>query len=113
MDEDDDIGYVVPNEGGLLWEDDLCIPVGAPNPEGAHELINYILDAEAGAAIADYIYYATPNDAARELLSADYNENPAIFPSAEQLAQSEVSLFPGQEVLSKIDAAWTRVRAAG
>ena len=33
MDEDDDIGYVVPKEGGLLWEDDLCIPVGAPNPE--------------------------------------------------------------------------------
>jgi spermidine/putrescine transport system substrate-binding protein len=113
MDEDDDIGYVVPAEGGLLWEDDLCIPVGAPNPEGAHELINYILDAEAGAAIADYIYYASPNLAARELLSADYNENPAIFPSQETIAKSEVSLFPGQEVLSKIDAAWTRVRAAG
>ena len=113
MDEDDDIGYVVPQEGGLLWEDDLCIPVGAPNPEGAHELINYILDAEAGAAIADYIYYATPNTAARELLSADYNENPAIFPSAATIEKSEVSLFPGQEVLAKIDAAWTRIRAAG
>ena len=113
MDEDDDIGYVVPKEGGLLWEDDLCIPVGAPNPEGAHELINYILDAEAGAAIADFIYYATPNAAAREILSADYNENPAIFPPAETVAKSEVSVFPGQEVLSKIDAAWTRIRAAG
>lgn len=113
MDEDDDIGYVVPQEGGLLWEDDLCIPVGAPNPEGAHELINYILDAEAGAAIADYIYYATPNTAARELLSADYNENPAIFPSAATIEKSEVSLFPGQDVLAKIDAAWTRIRAAG
>ncbi|MDU8943664.1 ABC transporter substrate-binding protein [Ovoidimarina sediminis] len=113
MDEDDDIGYVVPQEGGLLWEDDLCIPVGAPNPEGAHELINYILDAEAGAAIADYIYYATPNKAARELLSADYNENPAIFPSQATIDKSEVSLFPGQEVLAKIDAAWTRIRAAG
>jgi len=113
MDEDDDIGYVVPKEGGLLWEDDLCIPVGAPNPEGAHELINYILDAEAGAAIADFIYYATPNAAARELLSADYNENPAIFPPPEVVAKSEVSVFPGQEVLGKIDAAWTKVRAAG
>jgi spermidine/putrescine transport system substrate-binding protein len=113
MEEDDDIGYVVPAEGGLLWEDDLCIPVGAPNPEGAHELINYILDAEAGAAIADYIYYATPNTAARELLSADYNENPAIFPSAETIAKCEVAVFPGQETLAKIDAAWTRIRAAG
>ena len=113
MDEDDDIGYVVPKEGGLLWEDDLCIPVGAPNPEGAHELINYILDAQAGAEIADFIYYATPNSAAKALLSDDYTQNPAIFPPAEAIAKSEVSVFPGQEVLSKIDAAWTRVRAAG
>ena len=112
MEEDDDIGYALPNEGGLLWEDDLCIPTGAPNPEGAHELINYILDAEVGAAIADFIYYATPNDAARALLSADYNENPAIFPSQDQIAASEVALFPGQEALSRIDAAWTRVRSA-
>ncbi len=113
MDEDDDIGYVVPAEGGLLWEDDLCIPVGAPNPEGAHELINFILDAEVGAEIADFIYYATPNMAAKALLSDDYTQNPAIFPPPDAIAKSEVSIFPGQEVLSKIDAAWTRVRAAG
>jgi len=113
MEEDDDIGYVVPAEGGLLWEDDLCIPVGAPNPEGAHELINFILDAEVGAAIADFIYYATPNAAAKGLLGPEYTENPAIFPSSETLARSEVSVFPGQEVLAKIDAAWTRIRAAG
>ncbi|MBF9030259.1 extracellular solute-binding protein [Rhodobacterales bacterium HKCCE3408] len=110
--EDDDVGYVVPNEGGLIWEDDLCIPVGAPNPEGAHELINYILDAEAGAQIADYIQYATPNDAARALLPDEYNQNPAIFPPEAAIAASEVALFPGQEVLEKIDAAWTRITAA-
>ncbi|KCV82811.1 extracellular solute-binding protein [Actibacterium atlanticum] len=113
MDEDDDIGYVVPKEGGLLWEDDLCIPAGGPNPEGAHALINYILGAEAGAAIADFIYYATPNTAARALLGPEYNENPAIFPSGEAMANSEVSIFPGQDVIAKIDAAWTRVKAAG
>jgi len=112
MDEDEDIGYVVPSEGGLLWEDDLCIPVNAPNPEGAHELINFILDAEVGAAIADFIYYATPNAAAKALLGPEYTENPVIFPSDATVAKSEVALFPGLEVLSKIDAAWTRIRAA-
>lgn len=113
MEEDDDIGYVVPSEGALLWEDDLCIPAGAPNPEGAHELINYLLDAEAGAAIADYIYYATPNAAAKALMSEDYTTNPAVFPSDATLAKCEVAIFPGQEVMSKVDAAWTRIIAAG
>lgn len=113
MEEDDDIGYVVPKEGGLLWEDDLAIPKGGPNPDGALALINYILDAKVGAEIADFIYYATPNAAAKALLSTDYTENPAIFPSGEAMENSEVSIYPGQEIVSKIDAAWTRIKAAG
>ena len=50
--EDDDISYVLPKEGGLRWEDTLCIPKGAPNVDNAHALINYIHDAEAHA-VAD------------------------------------------------------------
>ncbi len=111
MGEDDDIGYVVPVEGGLLWEDDLCIPKGGPNPEGAHALINFLLDAEAGKKIAEEIQYATPNAAAKALMPADYQNNPAIYPSAESLGKSEVSIFPGQERIEKIEAAWTRILA--
>jgi len=113
MEEDSDIGYVIPKEGGLRWEDTLCIPKGGPNPDNAHALINYILDAEAGAKIAEFILYATPNKAAKQFLSQDYLSNPAIFPSAEQMAASEVSVFPGADVVRKIDDAWTRVKSAG
>ena len=112
MEEDDDIGYALPKEGGLLWEDTLAIPAGAPNVDNAHALINHILDAEIGAGIADWVYYATPNAAARKLLSDAYNDNPAIFPSKEALAQSEVSVFSGQKELRMIDDAWTRIKAS-
>lgn len=113
MDEDDDIGFVIPKEGGLLWEDTLAIPTGAPNPEGAHALINFLLDAEVGKDLAEYIYYATPNAAAKALTSEDYQTNPAIFPPAEAVAKSETAVFPGQDAVERIDAAWTRVKAAG
>lgn len=112
QEEDDDIAYVVPKEGGLIWEDSLCIPKGGPNPEGAHALINYLLDAQAGQKIADYIQYATPNAAAKELMDAGYRDNPAIFPTAETIAKSEVALFPGQDWIAKIEAAWTRILAS-
>ena len=112
MEEDDDISYVVPKEGGLLWQDCLCIPVGAPHPENAHKLINYILDAEAGAAIADFIYYATPNKAAKALLSADYTQNPAIFPGEQTLARCESAIYLGVENERIRDETWTRVTAA-
>ena len=113
MEEDDDIGYAVPKEGGLLWEDDLCIPAGGPNPDAAHALINYLLDAEAGAKIAEFIYYATPNEAARALTDEEYRSNPAVFPPDDVIAKCEVAVYPGQEITQKIDAAWTRVKAAG
>lgn len=113
MDEDDDIGYIVPKEGGLLWEDALCIPKGGNNPENAYAMINHILDAKVGAEIAEFIFYASPNDASREFLSDDYLNNPAIFPDQATLEACEVSLFPGQEVVRKVDDAWTRIKAAG
>ncbi len=113
MGEDDDLGFVIPKEGGLLWEDTLCVPVGAPNPEGAHALINYLLDAEAGKEIAEFIYYATPNAAAKALTAEEYRTNPAIFPPEEAVAKSETAVYPGQEAVQMIDEAWTRVKAAG
>ncbi|MDC3347707.1 spermidine/putrescine ABC transporter substrate-binding protein [Paracoccaceae bacterium] len=113
MDEDDDIGFVIPKEGGLLWEDTLCIPKDGPNPEGAHALTNFLLDGEVGKDLAEFIYYATPNAAAKKQASAAYLENPAIFPPAEAVAKSETAIFAGQEVVQKIDAAWTHVKAAG
>lgn len=112
MEEDDDISYVVPKEGSNVWQDCLCIPVGAPHPENAHKFINFILDAKIGAEIADYIYYATPNDAARAELSDDYNKNPAIFPDDATLARCEPAIYLGDEAQRQRDEAWTRVLAA-
>ena len=110
--KDGDIAYVVPREGSILWEDTLAIPRGAPHPENAHAFMNFVLEAEAGAAIARTIRYATPNAAAKALLPADYTGNPAIFPSGETLAACEPALFRGEETARLYEAAWTRIRAA-
>jgi len=110
--EDDDLDYVIPQEGSLIWADNLAIPKGAPHPKNAHAFINYILDAQAGALIADYIQYATPNEAARGLLNADYNENPSVFPPEEVLAKCEWGAYLGEEVSQMQDEAWTRFLAA-
>ena len=112
MAEDDDISFVVPKEGGEIWQDTLCIPKGAPHPENAHSFINFILDAEVGAAIADFIQYATPNKAARALMSDEYNMNPAIFPSDEVISVCEPALYQGEEVQQLMDESYTRILAA-
>ncbi|MGI9333939.1 MAG: ABC transporter substrate-binding protein [Gammaproteobacteria bacterium] len=112
MAEDDDIGFVLPKEGGLLWQDTLAIPKGAPHPENAHAFINYLHDAEAAALIAEFIQYATSNAAARKLVSVEYNENPAIFPPPESVKVCETSTYKGEDYNRLIDETWTRIQAA-
>lgn len=112
MGEDDDIDYVVPTEGSLLWQDCMAIPNGAPHPDNAHAFLNFILEAEAGAAIADFIQYATANAAAKKLMSDEYTKNPAIFPSDEVIAKCEPSIYVGEEAIRLRDEAWTKVQAA-
>lgn len=112
MEEDDDISYVVPEEGSLRWEDTMCIPKGAPHPENAHTFINYILTPEVHASIAEFIKYACPNRTALQFLPKEDLENPAIYPPREVLEKCEVSVYKGEEIESLYDQALTRVLAA-
>jgi len=112
MGEDDDLDYAVPTEGSLVWQDCMCIPKGAPHPDNAHKFLNFILDAKVGAAIADFIQYATPNAAAKKLMSDDYTKNPAIFPPDEVIAKCEPTIYVGEEAIRMRDEAWTKIQAA-
>ncbi len=110
--DDPEIGWVIPNEGTLINQDCLCIPVGAPNPDDAHAFINYLLDAEAGKKISEAIQYPTPNAAVRALMPDAYKNNPVIFASAEIMAKSEYGAFEGDERSRRFEEMFTRISAA-
>lgn len=112
MEEDEDISYIVPEEGSIRWEDTMCIPKGAPHPGNAHIFINYILEPKVHASIAEFIKYACPNRTALQYLPQEDLENPAIYPSREVLEKCEVSVYKGEEIGSLYDQALTRVLAA-
>ncbi len=61
LDNEDQSRYkwVLPSDGSTLFQDNWCIPVGAPNPEGAHEFINYVLDPDISFRELEYIGYPT------------------------------------------------------
>lgn len=98
MDEDEDIGFIIPEEGSTLWEDTMCIPRGAPNPENAHAFIDFLMRAEVHSSIAAEIMYASPNLAAQDLLPPEDLANEAIYPSSEVLARCEPAFWLGEEV---------------
>ena len=50
------------------------------HPCTAQAFINFLLDAENGAALTNWNFYASPNAAAEEFIDAEILEDPAIYP---------------------------------
>ncbi len=73
--------YFVPDEGGTRWVDNMAVVADAPHPCTAHTFINFLLDAENGAALTNWNYYGSPNGAAEEFIDPEILEDPAIYPT--------------------------------
>lgn len=75
--------YFVPEEGGTRWIDNMAIPHDAPSVCTAHTFINWLLTAEQGAALSNWNYYSSPNDAAIDGLDEDlvaFVTDPEVIP---------------------------------
>lgn len=111
-DESGDLAWAFAREGSMQNQDCMCIPAGAPNLEAAHSYINFILDGQAGAGVAEYIQYATPNRAARDLMPDTYKNNPIVYPVPAELAKLEYGAFEGDDVSRRYEEIFTRISAA-
>lgn len=55
-----DVKFVVPESGGMRWNDNLVIPKGGANLDNAHKLMDYYYDPAAAAMLSEYVGYFTP-----------------------------------------------------
>ncbi len=105
-----DLAYVLPREGSMLWADVMAIPGKAPNVDGAHQFINFILDADVGARLSNYNQYATPNRAALPGIDATDRGNPVLYPPATVMRQLQYQQDVGEHA-RLYDEVWTAVKA--
>jgi spermidine/putrescine-binding protein len=64
----EDYEYILPEEGATFWIDNMAVPANAEHPCTAFTFMNYVLDAETGAALTNWNYYGNPNEAAADLV---------------------------------------------
>lgn len=81
MENNEDLDYVIPDEGTNLFFDAVCIPKGAANKEAAEMYINFLCETEIAFANCGYIGYSTPHTAALELLDEDVKNDERRYPS--------------------------------
>lgn len=93
------IQYVLPDEGAILWNDNLVVSAHSAHREEAELLINFLLRPEVSAQITNATHYPTANEAARTLLSPSILSDPLIFPGRQQLKNGEwyMQLTPAGE----------------
>ncbi len=108
--EDGNWYYSIPNEGAVKWLDNICITKASEKYDTALHFMNYLLDAENGAAITNYTYYASPNTAAKEFIEADVLEDPSIFPPDDVFNKLEWLVDVGDDT-QLYDEMWTAVKA--
>jgi len=85
-----ELEFLVPDEGAVLWSDNMMIPDKAEHPYAAEVLMNYVYDPVVAARIAAYVNYVTPVKGAQEELAKDdpeTAENELIFPTEATLAK--------------------------
>lgn len=80
-----DLTYCLPKEGSNLFVDAMCIPTCCQNKEYAELFINFMCEPEVALANAEYIGYATPNEAALEMLDDEIKNCDLIYPPEEYL----------------------------
>lgn len=99
--EGKDLKFVVPEEGGTIWTDNMCIPKTAQNPVDALTYMDYVYQPKIATMLVEYINFITPVSSAKDLVLADaakatgeekktleqIAESPLIFPSEGDMAK--------------------------
>jgi spermidine/putrescine transport system substrate-binding protein len=109
------IDFVLPESGGMLWTDNMQIPVGAPHAYTAEKFIDFIYQPEIEAPIEAYVNYICPVNGVKEVLAKTDKalaENQLIFPDAAFLDKTHIfrGLKPDEE--TKLNDAFQKLIGA-
>jgi len=87
--EDDNLVFLPPAEGMMVWSDNMLVPVQGQHKANAEKWIDYYYDPAVAAKLAAYVWYVCPVEGAQaemEKIDPSLVDNPLIFPTADFLA---------------------------
>lgn len=103
-----EVAYVIPKEGSIIWFDSYLIPADAPHPKNAHKFIDYMLRPDVIAAVTNYVNYANGNVAAAAHVDPEVLNDPGVYPSAEVKAKLTPDLADTEETTRIMTRLWQR-----
>ncbi len=111
--ENEDLEYVVPDEGSLVWFDSWVITKNARNKENALKWIDFLSRPEIALMNFEFITYSVPNETAREMIEDEEIRNSEIaFPGEDILDRCYSEEYLGEAGEKLYGEAWKKVKSA-
>ena len=119
LENNEDLAFVIPEEGSNWFVDAMCVLKSSQHKEEAQEWINFIASTDSNLANMDYIWYASPNAEALAEYPAYYEElyeepldeelyHIMAIPDEER-ERCELYINLPQETLKFYDKLWTQL----
>jgi putrescine transport system substrate-binding protein len=105
-----EIAYIIPKEGALMWFDSFAIPSDAKNPDEAHAFIDFMLRPEIAARNSNFVAFATGNLPARALVSPEIRADPGIYPDEATFKRLFTNTAGDDRAQRAMSRLWTRVK---
>jgi spermidine/putrescine transport system substrate-binding protein len=86
------VNYILPEEGSILWGDNVVIPTASTKKATAELFLDFLLRPEISGQMTNETFTATPNEAARAFVLPELLNDPSIFPTNEDLKHAELIL---------------------
>ena len=111
--ENEDLEYVVPDEGSNVWVDAMVIPKNAKHKENAEKFIDFMCRTDITLINFDYLLYSIPNvEAEEEIEDEELRENEILFPDDEVLERCETFSYLGQDAEVIYNDLWNQVKSS-
>jgi spermidine/putrescine transport system substrate-binding protein len=94
--------FVIPDEGGTIWTDNLTIPITAKSPLDALSLIDFFYRTDIAAELAEYINYVCPVPAAQAQMRKDAARKTGDDKTSLLDVANSKLVFPPAAVYSKL-----------
>ena len=106
-----DLGYVIPEEGATMYQEDMCVLKTAPNKENAIRFMQFYTRPEVAALNIEQQTNGTANVPARQLTPDNIKNSKEINPTDETMKRLQIFEDLGAG-LRQVDRAWTKVKTA-
>ncbi len=105
----EDLGFVYPEEGVNYFVDAACVLKGSKNKRAAELYIDFLNDPEIALANAEYISYGCPNEAVYTNPDYEYYQNEVLYPE-EGAFKTQLFRNLSPESLALMSTLWDDVK---